>query len=84
MQEVSSELECKVCLSSRVASVFLPCGHACACLPCYHSLLRHTSREEQLRHTAREEGLQESLKTPALRCPLCRERVLGAHKIFFG
>jgi hypothetical protein len=33
--------ECSVCLVARVATVLLPCGHACTCLACSSRLTRN-------------------------------------------
>lgn len=70
---------CAVCLDDTVDTVFIPCGHICACLGC----LRRMEREALLRQWGRSNLQRSSIRNfqPTLHCPICRCEAHG-YRIF--
>lgn len=67
-----SYTECVLCLEKEIDTVFLPCGHACACRTCVMKLYNHHYKEEPGRKA----------KKNALSCPVCRKNVGHINRIF--
>lgn len=63
---------CAICLDeeSLVDTVFIPCGHICACLEC----LRRMERQAWQRQWGRSNLQRSSIRNfqPTLHCPICR------------
>ena len=61
-----SYTECVLCFDHEIDTVFLPCGHACACRACVVALCKHHCEE----------------KSGALPCPVCRKKAAHVTRIF--
>ncbi|KAL4981124.1 hypothetical protein BDW66DRAFT_146888 [Aspergillus desertorum] len=66
-EEMTVNMECKICMGQVVDTVLLPCGHAILCRWCADELM--PSSKGYLRERAS--------------CPMCREPVKQKHRIYF-
>ena len=62
-----SYTECVLCIDKEIDTVFLPCGHACACRSCATRLYdAHVQKGDR----------------GSVACPVCRKDVAYMHRIF--
>ncbi|KAL4817131.1 hypothetical protein BDW67DRAFT_184205 [Aspergillus spinulosporus] len=66
-EEMTINMECKICMSQVVDTVLLPCGHAILCRWCADELMPSSKACFKERAT----------------CPMCREPVKQKHRIYF-
>ncbi|KAL4991966.1 hypothetical protein BDW68DRAFT_117313 [Aspergillus falconensis] len=66
-EEMTINMECKICMGQIVDTVLLPCGHAILCRWCADELM--PSSKGYLKERAN--------------CPMCREPVKQKHRIYF-
>lgn len=67
--------ECVVCMSARVSTVLIPCGHLCMCSGCAESMASTAAADAN--HAA-SEGEPPS----GFPCPLCRVTVASTQRVF--
>ncbi|KAL2868201.1 C3HC4 finger protein [Aspergillus lucknowensis] len=66
-EELTVNMECKVCMAQLIDTVLLPCGHAILCRWC---------ADQQF-------PLTRGFLKPKMPCPMCRETVRQRHRIYF-